>query len=91
MVGVEQLSASVHTLSRRLHQQGLLASVDEGRGMLLVRRILGGHPRKVWHLGICRVSEQNLLEIVHNLSVLAVFVTNAECEVAPGSDVRRSA
>jgi hypothetical protein len=50
MAGAEQLSISVHTLSRRLHQQGLLASVDTGRGMLLVRRILGGHPRTVLHL-----------------------------------------
>jgi hypothetical protein len=50
MAGAEQLSITVHTLSRRLHQQGLLASVDVGRGMLLVRESLGCHPRKVWHL-----------------------------------------
>lgn len=31
-------------------ERGLLASVDVARHMLLVRRILGGRPRKVLHL-----------------------------------------
>ena len=50
MAGAGHLAVSVHTLSRRLHQQGLLASVDAARGMLLVRRILEGGSRKVLHL-----------------------------------------
>jgi len=50
MAGAGHLSVSAHTLSRRLHQQGLLASVDTGRGMLLVRRILEGSSRKVLHV-----------------------------------------
>ena len=50
MAGAGHLSVSTHTLSRRLHQQGLLASIDAGRGMLLVRRILEGSSRKVLHL-----------------------------------------
>lgn len=50
MAGPERLSVSVHTLSRRLREQGWLASVDTARRMLLVRRILEGGSRKVLHL-----------------------------------------
>ena len=41
---------SEQTLRHRLRQKGLLASLDEGRGMLLVRRTLERHPRQVVHL-----------------------------------------
>lgn len=50
MAGAGHLAVSVHTLSRRLHQHGLLVSVESGRGMLLVRRILEGESRNVLHL-----------------------------------------
>jgi seryl-tRNA(Sec) selenium transferase len=33
-----------------LHERGLLASVDAGRQMLLVRRTLEGIPRQILHL-----------------------------------------
>jgi hypothetical protein len=50
MAGLERLSLSVYTLSRRLREHGLLASIDVSRKMLLVRRILEGCSRKVLHL-----------------------------------------
>ena len=49
-VGAERLAMSEQTLRRRLHERGLLASIDMGRQMLLVRRTLEGHPRHVLHL-----------------------------------------
>ena len=41
---------SPQALRHRLHEAGLLVSVDAGRGMLLVRRILEGSSRQVLHL-----------------------------------------
>ena len=38
------------TLRRRLRERGLLASIDEGRQMVQVRRTLEGSPRQVLHL-----------------------------------------
>jgi hypothetical protein len=38
------------TLRHRLHERGLLASIDEGRQMVQVRRTLQGRPRQVLHL-----------------------------------------
>jgi hypothetical protein len=40
----------VQTLVKRLHESGRLKSVDERRGKLKVRRILGGRRREVLHL-----------------------------------------
>jgi hypothetical protein len=40
------------TLRRRLRERGLLASVDEGRQMVQVRRTLEGSPRHVVHLKV---------------------------------------
>jgi hypothetical protein len=48
--GAERLSIGAQTLRRRLRERGLLASVDVGREMLLVRRTLEGAPREVLHL-----------------------------------------
>jgi hypothetical protein len=48
--GVERLLVSEQTLRHRLREHGLLASVDVGRQMLLVRRTLEGRPRQVLHL-----------------------------------------
>jgi hypothetical protein len=50
MAGAERLAVSEQTLRHRLREHGLLASVDVGRQMLLVRRILQGVPRQVLHL-----------------------------------------
>jgi hypothetical protein len=50
MAGAERLSLSAQILRQRLREKGLLASVDVGRKMLLVRRILEGCSRKVLHL-----------------------------------------
>jgi len=41
---------SEQTLRHRLHQRRLLATVDAGRQMLLVRRTLEGRPRQILHL-----------------------------------------
>jgi len=48
--GLDRLVASEQTLRRRLHGQGLLASIDTGRQTLLVRKTLEGCPRHVLHL-----------------------------------------
>jgi hypothetical protein len=48
--GKERLAVTEQALRHRLHEQRLLASVDAGRKMLLVRRIIDGHPRQVLHL-----------------------------------------
>jgi hypothetical protein len=48
--GAERLPLSEQTLRHRLHQRGLLASLDASRHMLLVRRILEGCSRQVIHL-----------------------------------------
>jgi hypothetical protein len=45
----EVLTVGEHTLRRRLHDKGLLASVDEGRGTLTVRRSIGGSSKSVLH------------------------------------------
>jgi hypothetical protein len=50
MAGAERLAVSEQTLRHRLREHGLLASVDVGRQMLLVRRTLQGVPRQVLHL-----------------------------------------
>ena len=46
----EQPTLSELALRRRLHSRRLLASVDVGRKMLLIRRTLEGRQRKVLHL-----------------------------------------
>jgi hypothetical protein len=48
--GAERLAVSEQGLRRALHARGLLASVDAGRQMVLVRRTLEGAPRQVLHL-----------------------------------------
>jgi hypothetical protein len=47
---VDRLVVSEQTLRHRLRAHGLLASVDEARQTLLVRRTLAGCPRHVLHL-----------------------------------------
>lgn len=44
------LLVSLRTLHRRLKERGFLASVDEQRGRVLVRRVLDGVRREVLHL-----------------------------------------
>ena len=48
--GTERLPVSEQTLRHRMREHGLLASIDAGRQMLLVRRTLGGCARQVLHL-----------------------------------------
>jgi len=50
VAGSERLTVSEQALRHRLHERRLLASVDAGRKMLLVRRTIDGHPRQVLHL-----------------------------------------
>ena len=50
MAGAERLPLTEQTLCRRLRERGLLASIDAGRQMLKVRRILENYPRQVLHL-----------------------------------------
>jgi hypothetical protein len=50
VAGGHPLLISDQTLRHRLHQRRLLATVDAGRQMLLVRRTLEGRPRQVLHL-----------------------------------------
>ena len=45
----DPLSVQPKTLHRRLHQAGLLVSMDDARGRLTVRRTLGGTRRYVLH------------------------------------------
>ena len=46
----ESLSVSEQTLRKRLHEKGLLASVDEARQTLTVRRMINGSAVSVLHL-----------------------------------------
>jgi hypothetical protein len=55
MAGAERLPISSQTLRHPLREHGLLASVDTGRQMLLVRRTLEGIPRQVLHIRACDV------------------------------------
>jgi hypothetical protein len=48
----ECLTISSRTLRQRLHDKGLLASTDEGRGRLTVRRTLDGCRREVLHVAM---------------------------------------
>ncbi len=50
MAGNERLPVSEQTLRHRLREHNLLASIDMGRQMLLIRRMLEGCPRLVLHL-----------------------------------------
>ena len=50
MAGTERLPVSAQTLRHRLREHGLLASIDAGRQMVMVRRTLEGSPRQVLHL-----------------------------------------
>src|SRR5580704_12534238 len=50
--GTERLPVSAQTLRHRLREHGVLASVDPGRQMLLVRRTLEGTARQVLHLKV---------------------------------------
>jgi len=52
MAGAERLAVSEQTLRHRLREHGLLASVDVGRQMLLVRRTLEGCAKQVIHLRV---------------------------------------
>jgi len=45
----EALSVSEQTLKKRIHEKGLLASIDESRHTLTVRRTIGGSSRNVLH------------------------------------------
>jgi hypothetical protein len=49
MAGSEPLPVSAQTLRHRLREHGLLASIDTGRQMLLVRRTLEGGLKQVLH------------------------------------------
>jgi hypothetical protein len=46
----ESITVSEHTLKKRLREKGLLASIDETRETLTIRRTLAGSSRKVLHL-----------------------------------------
>jgi hypothetical protein len=50
MAGSERLPVSEQSLRHRLREQGLLMSLDNGRQMLQIRRILEGRSRQVLHL-----------------------------------------
>jgi hypothetical protein len=50
LAGPERLLVSEQTLRHKLRECGLLASVDQGRGMVQVRRTLQGATRQVLHL-----------------------------------------
>lgn len=50
IAGSEHVPMGAQTIRRRLHERGLLRSVDGGRQMLLVRRVLGDSSREVLHL-----------------------------------------
>jgi hypothetical protein len=50
--GAERLPISGQTLRHRLREHALLASVDVGRQMLLIRRTLEGRARQVLHLKV---------------------------------------
>ena len=46
----EVLPVSESTLRKRIHDKGLLASIDEARQTLTVRRSIAGSTRSVLHL-----------------------------------------
>jgi hypothetical protein len=46
----EVLPVSESTLRKRIHEKGLLASIDEARQTLTVRRTVGGSSKGVLHL-----------------------------------------
>ena len=50
LAGAERLTLSQQTLHHRLRESGILASVDESRQMVQVRRTMEGCPRQVLHL-----------------------------------------
>jgi hypothetical protein len=50
VAGAARLPVGEQTLRHRMHQRGLLASIDAGRQMLPVRRTLEGGLRQVLHL-----------------------------------------
>jgi len=50
VAGTERLPMSQQTLHHRLRESGILASVDEGRQMVQVRRTMERKPRQVLHL-----------------------------------------
>jgi hypothetical protein len=50
LAGAHQLPITAQTLRHRLREHGLLASIDAGRQMLLVRRTLEGAAKQVLHL-----------------------------------------
>jgi len=58
VAGTERLPLSQQALYHRLQQSGLLASVDEGRQMVQVRRTLEGCPRQVLHLRAADLTEE---------------------------------
>ena len=45
----EVLPISEQTLRKRLHEKGLLATTDENRDTLTVRRMIGGASKNVLH------------------------------------------
>jgi hypothetical protein len=50
LAGSERLKVSEQSLRQRLRENGLLASIDAGRGMVQVRRTLEGRPKQVLHV-----------------------------------------
>jgi hypothetical protein len=46
----ESLSITSRTLSKRLHEKGLLLTTEQDRGKLTVRKSLEGRRQEVWHL-----------------------------------------
>ena len=50
VAGCEPLPVSEQSLRQRMHARGLLASIDTGRQMLLIRRIVEGFSRQLLHL-----------------------------------------
>jgi hypothetical protein len=50
VAGNERLTVSEQALRHRFHERRLLASIDAGRHMLLVRRTIEGRPRQVLHI-----------------------------------------
>jgi hypothetical protein len=56
VAGREPIAVSEQSLRHRMHARGLLASVDSGRQMLLVRRIVEGSSRQLLHLKASHLS-----------------------------------
>lgn len=50
VAGAERIPLSEQTLRMRLNERGLLASIDQARATLKVRRIIEGASREVLHL-----------------------------------------